>query len=129
MPLNVSPSEKQELATTLAALILYDDKANITPENINKILAASNVQVEPYWPKLFATLLEGKDVGSLLLSGGGGGGGAPAAGGAAPAAAAAAGGKADKADDKKEEKGGKKKEKEKEKSEESEADMGFSLFD
>lgn len=65
-----------------------------------------------------ASLLEGRDVGQLLLSGGGSGG--PATGGAAAAAGGAAGGKAEE----------KAKEKEKEKSEESEqGDMGFSLFD
>lgn len=53
MPLNVSPSEKQELAVTFAALILHDDKAAITAENITKLVTAAGVQVEPYWPKLF----------------------------------------------------------------------------
>jgi len=124
MPLTVSPSEKQELLVVYASLILYDDKLPITTENIQKLITAANGTVEPYWPKLFASLLEGRDVGALLTSSGGGGGGgggaAPAAGGAA-AGGAAAGGKAE--DKKKEE------EKKKEKSEESGGDMGFSLFD
>jgi len=120
MPLNVSPSEKQELAVVYASLILHDDKVPITSENIQKLISAANVTVEPYWPKLFASLLEGRDVGSLLLSSGGGGGG----GGAAPAAAASAGGDAKDGGKKEEEK-----KKEKEKSEESGGDMGFSLFD
>jgi len=123
MPLNVSPSERQELLVVYASLILHDDKVAITAENIQKLINAANGTVEPYWPKLFASLLEGKDVGSLLVSAGGGGGG----GGGAPAAAAAGGGAA--APEKKEDAKDKKKEKEKEKSEESGADMGFSLFD
>jgi len=107
-----------------ASLILHDDKVPITSENIQKLITAASVTVEPYWPKLFASLLEGRDVGSLLLAaGGGGGGGGGAAGGAAPAAGGAAGG--DKKDAKKEDE----KKKEKEKSEESGGDMGFSLFD
>lgn len=119
MPLNVSPSERQELLVTYAALVLHDAKQPITSDNIAKLVAAAGGQVEPYWPKLFASLLEGRDVGSLLLTAGGGGGAAPAAaGGAAPA----------KGGDKKEEK--KEEKKKKESSEESGgADMGFSLFD
>lgn len=114
MPLNVSPSEKQELLCVFSSLILHDDKAPITAENISKLVAAAGASVEPYWPKLFASLLEGRDVGSLLLTAGGSGSGpAPAAGAAAPAAGGAA----------------KEAEKPKEKSEESEADLGFSLFD
>jgi len=121
MPLNVSPSEKQELLVTFAALALHDDKVPITAENITKMITAAGATVEPYWPKLFASLLEGRDVSSLLLSAGSG----SASSSAAPAATsggAAAGG--DKAAEKPKEK-----EKEKPKSEESEADMGFSLFD
>ena len=52
------------------------------------------VEVEPYWPKLFANLLANRDIGDLLLSGGGGAAPAPAAGGAVVPAAAA--GKAEK---------------------------------
>jgi len=119
MPLNVSPSEKQELLVTYAALILHDDGAPITAENIQKLITAAGGTVEPYWPKLFASLLEGKNVGDLLLNAGGSGGGAPSSGGSSGSAG----------EEKKD--GGKapEKEKEKEKSEESEADMGFSLFD
>jgi len=119
MPLTVSDAEKQELLCTLAALILHDDKAPITGENIQKLITASGANVEPYWPKLFASLLDGKDLGSMLLSASAAP--APGAGGAAPAAAA--GGAADK---KKEEEKPKKEEKPKE---ESGGDMGFSLFD
>ena len=123
MPLNVSDAEKQELLVTYAALILNDEKIAVSAENIQKLITAAGGTVEPYWPKLFASLLEGRDIGALLLSSGGGGGGggggaAPASGGAA---AGGAGGAAKEAE--------KEPEKEKEKSEESEGDMGFSLFD
>ncbi|CAF3440507.1 unnamed protein product [Rotaria sp. Silwood2] len=114
MPLNVSPSEKQELLVTFAALVLHDSKLPITSESITKLVTAAGGAVEPYWPKLFASLLEGRDVGALLMTAGGGA--APA--GAAPAAAAPAA-------------GGKKEEAKKKKSSSSSAggDGGFSLFD
>lgn len=116
MPLNVSPSEKQELLVTYAALVLQDSKLPITAESITKLVSAAGGVVEPYWPKLFASLLEGRDVGALLMSAGGGGA-APAAGGAAPAAggAAAAPAKEEKKKSSSSESGG--------------GDMGFSLFD
>ena len=120
MPLNISPSEKSELAVTLAALILHDEKAPISAENIQKLLTAAKVaDVEPYWPKLFASLLEGKDVSALLLSSGGSVG----AGGAAPTGGAPTTTGGPKKEEAKEEP------KKKEESAESEADMGFSLFD
>jgi large subunit ribosomal protein LP1 len=53
MPLNVSPSEKQELLVVFASLILHDDKVAITAENITKLITAAGATVEPYWPKLF----------------------------------------------------------------------------
>ena len=82
-------------------------------------MKAAKVEVEPFWPGLFAKALEGHSLESLIQSAG-----APGAGGAAaPAAggAAAAGGEAEaKEEDKKEEK--------KEESEESDDDMGFGEF-
>ena len=47
-------------------------------EKIGKILTASGIEVEPYWPTLFAKLCKGKDMGSMISAvGSGGGGGAP----------------------------------------------------
>ena len=74
------------------------------------------MEVEPYWPGLFAKALEGVDIKELITNIGSGAGAAPAAGGAAPAA-----GDAPAAEAKKEEK--------KEESEEEDDDMGFGLFD
>lgn len=53
-------------------------------EKISTILKAANVDVEPYWPGLFAKALEGINVKDLITNVGSG------AGAAAPAAAAAA---------------------------------------
>ena len=124
-----------ELACVYAALILADDgmiqfcpclievlfvlDVAITPEKITTILKAAGVEVEPYWPGLFAKALESCDLKSLITTVGSGVGaagpsaagvGAPAAGGAAPATEAAPA-------------------KEPEPESEEDDDMGFGLFD
>ena len=107
-----------ELACVYSALILYDDDIDITGEKMAKIISAAKVNVEAFWPGLFAKALQGRNIGDLICNVGS----APAAGGAAPAAAAG-GGDAPAAEEKKEEA----------KKEESESgsddDMGFGLFD
>lgn len=85
-------------------------------EKISTILKAANVDVEPYWPGLFAKALEGVNVRDLITNIGSGVGAAPAAGGA-PAAAAAAAPAAEAA----------KEEKKEEEPEESDDDMGFGM--
>ncbi|KAI7738209.1 hypothetical protein M8C21_027162 [Ambrosia artemisiifolia] len=108
-----------ELACTYASLILHDDGIAITAEKIATLVSAANVNIESYWPSLFAKLCEKKNLDDLVMNVGAGGGGAavavaaPAAGGGAAAAAAAPA-----AEEKKEEA-----------KEESDDDMGFSLFD
>ena len=107
-----------ELACTYATLILHDDGIPVTAEKISAIVKAAKVEVESYWPGLFAKLAEKRNIDDLILNVGAGGGGAAVAvaapaGGAAPAAAAAPA-----AEEKKEEP-----------KEESDDDMGFSLFD
>ncbi|XP_068735113.1 large ribosomal subunit protein P1-like [Montipora capricornis] len=115
-----------ELACVYSALILHDDGVAITAEKIEKLIKAAKVDVEPFWPGLFAKALEGHNLDSLIQAAGapGAGGGAPAAGGAAAGDAATAGGAASEA--KEEEK---KEEKKEEEDEESDDDMGFGLFD
>jgi large subunit ribosomal protein LP1 len=106
---------ESELACVYAALILADDDVAITGEKISTLLKAAKVEVEPYWPGLFAKALESCNVKELITNIG-----APAA--AAPAAAEAA----PAAEDKKK---GKKEEKKEEPEEEEDDDMGFGLFD
>lgn len=108
---------KAELACVYSALILVDDDVAVTDEKISTILKAANVDIEPYWPGLFAKALEGINVKDLITNIGSGVG---SGGGAAPAAAAA--GAAPAAAEKKEEK-------KEEEPEESDDDMGFGLFE
>ncbi|OWM75514.1 60S acidic ribosomal protein P1 [Punica granatum] len=106
-----------EIACTYASLILYDDGIPITAEKIAALVKAANVQVESYWPSLFAKLAEKRNIEDLVMNVGSGGGAAPVAA-AAPAAGGAAAAAAPAAEEKKEEP-----------KEESDDDMGFSLFD
>ena len=76
------------------------------------------MDVEPYWPGLFAKALESANVKELITNISSGVGAAPAAGGAAPAAGGGGGGG-----------DAPKKEEKKEESEEEDDDMGFGLFD
>lgn len=83
-------SSTEELACVYSSLILFDDDISITPEKIQTILKAANVDVEPYWPTLFAKALEGVDLKNLITNISSGVGAAPAAGGAPAGAAGAA---------------------------------------
>ncbi|VEN49409.1 unnamed protein product [Callosobruchus maculatus] len=107
-----------ELACVYSALILADDDIAVTGEKIQTILKAANVDVEPYWPGLFAKALEGVNVKELITRIGSGVGAAPAGGAAAAPAAAEAAVAPAKEEKKKEEE-----------PEESDDDMGLGLFD
>merc|ERR1712122_24746 len=112
-----SKMSNSELACVYAALILADDDVAITAEKISTILKAASVDVEPFWPGLFAKCLESCNIKDLISNVGSGVGSAPAAGGA-PAGGAAAPAAEEKKEEKKEEP-----------EEESDDDMGFGLFD
>nr|ABW23196.1 ribosomal protein rplp1 [Arenicola marina] len=107
-------ASRDELACIYSALILVDDDVPVTAEKINTICQAAGLNIEPYWPSLFARALTGVDI-KALISNIGSASAAPAAAGAAPAAA----------EEKKEEK----KEAKEESADESDEDMGFGLFD
>merc|ERR1719252_362528 len=78
---------KAENVVSIAALMLHDDGAEITAENLSKVIKASGNSVEAYWPALFAKMLGGADVSSMMTSAGGAAGGGEAAGGDDGAAA------------------------------------------
>ncbi|CAL0327518.1 unnamed protein product [Lupinus luteus] len=106
-----------ELACSYATLILHDEEIAITAEKISTVLKAAKVNVESYWPSLFAKLAQKRNIDDLILNSGGGGAAAVAV--AAPAAAAGGAAAAAPAVEEKKE----------EAKEESDDDMGFSLFD
>ncbi|XP_012225420.1 large ribosomal subunit protein P1 [Linepithema humile] len=108
-----------ELACVYSALILVDDDIAVTGEKIQTVLKAANVNVESYWPGLFAKALEGVNVKELITNIGSGVGAAPAGAGAPAAAAPASAEAAPVKEEKKKE----------EPEEESDDDMGFGLFD
>jgi large subunit ribosomal protein LP1 len=62
-------TNKPETAVSYAALILADANIAITPEKLQALLAAANVEdVEPIWTTLFAKALEGTDVKDILTT-------------------------------------------------------------
>ncbi|CAB80890.1 acidic ribosomal protein p1 [Arabidopsis thaliana] len=105
-----------ELACSYAVMILEDEGIAIT---IATLVKAAGVEIESYWPMLFAKMAEKRNVTDLIMNvgAGGGGGGAPVSA-AAPAAAGGAAAAAPAKEEKKDEP-----------AEESDGDLGFGLFD
>ncbi|CAD7923352.1 unnamed protein product [Amoebophrya sp. A120] len=111
----LSQAQKDELICTYSALILHDSEADITADAMTSVIKAAGLSVESYWPKLYSSMVAGKDVGAILKAGGGGGGGVAAAGGAAAGGAAGGDAGEEKKDDAP--------------PEEEEEEMEFDLFD
>ncbi|XP_041909957.1 60S acidic ribosomal protein P1-like [Arvicola amphibius] len=107
-----------KLTRIYSALILQEDEVMVGEDKINVLIKATGVNIEPFWPSLFAKALANVNIGSLICNIGAGGP-APVAGAAptnpAPSTAAAP---ADKRVEAK-----------KEESEESEDNTNFGLFD
>ncbi|XP_041494688.1 60S acidic ribosomal protein P1-like [Microtus oregoni] len=72
-----------ELPCIYSALILHGDEVAVSEDEINALIKAAGVNVEPFWPGLFAKALASVNIGNLFCNVGAGGP-APAAG-AAPA--------------------------------------------
>eukprot|EP00590_Aulacoseira_subarctica_P004705 CAMPEP_0172423394 /NCGR_PEP_ID=MMETSP1064-20121228/15988_1 /TAXON_ID=202472 /ORGANISM="Aulacoseira subarctica , Strain CCAP 1002/5" /LENGTH=124 /DNA_ID=CAMNT_0013164763 /DNA_START=116 /DNA_END=490 /DNA_ORIENTATION=- len=96
--------QKEELATALCILALYDGEAEISADQINTLLDAANIEVEAFYPIIFANFLSTpKKILDLICSPGGTGGGGGGGGGAAAAGADAAAEEAPKEEEKEEE--------------------------
>ncbi|KAG5229480.1 60S acidic ribosomal protein [Salix suchowensis] len=66
-----------ELACTYATLILHDEDISITSDKIATLVKAASVNVESYWPSLFAKLADKRNVGDLIMNIGSSGAAAP----------------------------------------------------
>jgi len=79
---NLSKAQKDEMATSFAALALYDGGAEVTAGQISAILAATNnTEVEAFYPIIFANFLTSDKIAELIASPGGTGGGGGGGGG------------------------------------------------
>ncbi len=47
---NLTDTQRHQLASNLAVLMLHDAKTDVTSENLAKILKHSGVDVPSYWP-------------------------------------------------------------------------------
>merc|ERR1712161_97851 len=84
----LTDTQKSEHITAFAALALYDGGAEVTAEQINTIITATNNTVEGYYPVIFANFLSSPEkIAQLIASPGGGGGGGDESGGGEGAAA------------------------------------------
>jgi len=108
-----------ETACSYALLILEDDNIPATADNITTLLKSAKVDVESFWPALFAKLAEKKNIRDLIASAAGGGAPGAAVAAAPVAASGGGGGAAPAAAEKKPEP----------EEEESDEEMGFGLFD
>ena len=87
---SLSKADHDELCCSYAALMLHDDKVEITAEKLSKVIKESGNEVEPYWPMLFAKALKSANVDELLTAVASAGPAAGPAAAAGPGAAAEA---------------------------------------
>merc|ERR1711976_853907 len=73
----MSELERNQLACNLAALILHDEKVDMTSENLSNVLEKSGLKVPNYWPLLMSKALEGQNFEDLLKVSGNNGGSGP----------------------------------------------------
>ena len=69
---DLTDMQKTEMQVTMAALILNDDKAEISAENLQKVTTAADCKISSIW---FCSLMYyGQNVDEMLKTGGGSGG-------------------------------------------------------
>ena len=86
--MSVTKAEHDELCCVYAALLLFDDKVEVTAEKLNKVITASGNTVEGYYPEFFAKYLSSVDLNTFLNNVGAGAAPAAAPVDAAPVEAA-----------------------------------------
>ncbi|CAE6075607.1 unnamed protein product [Arabidopsis arenosa] len=59
-----------ELACTYAALVLHNDGIAVTAEKISTLVKTANLNIESYWPSLFAKLFQNKNMDDLIMNAG-----------------------------------------------------------
>ncbi|CAK7315762.1 60S acidic ribosomal protein P1 [Vulpes lagopus] len=109
-----------ELTCIASALLVHNHEVIVMEDKINAFIKTAGVNVEPFWPGLFAKALANVNIGSLICIVVAGG--PNSAAGAAPAGGPAPSTRAAPAKEKNVEA-------KKEESEESDDDIGFGLFD
>ncbi|KAF3824498.1 hypothetical protein GH733_008783 [Mirounga leonina] len=57
-----------ELACIYSALILHDDEVTVTEDKISALIKAAGVNVEPFWPDLFAKDLANVNIAGLICN-------------------------------------------------------------
>ena len=70
----LTASQKQEYATSFAALCLYASDCEISSDGISTILAATNNEVEAYFPIIYSQFLTKEKIEELINNPGGAGG-------------------------------------------------------
>ena len=82
---SLTKDQKDEYATSFAALCLYDGGADISSEQIGTLLEATgNTEVAAFYPIIFSNFLTAEKITQMIVapvSGGGGGGGVGGGGG------------------------------------------------
>ena len=63
---DLSKQDHDQLCCTYSALILHDEGIEITPQQIKKLIDASDNKVDAFWPSMFAKALAGVDIKSMM---------------------------------------------------------------